>query len=290
MTYHPHRWRWLIIQAMKEWKQDNASHHAAALAYYSIFSLSPLLVILLFVISAFFGEEASRSYITSTIQYVIGPHAGTALEATLHSTSRAGTGSTATLLSAVVVLVGAIGIVGQLQYSLQAIVGRGYPLKRGWGTALKTYFISFLFVLLLGAWLVSSVIATSLVTTLNRSDTDFLPIWPAIWYAADLMVSVSTLIILFGLIMRYVPQRRLSWQPVWYGAATTAILFTLGRALITLYIGHTSTVSAYGAAGSLVALVLWVYYSSQIFLFGVELTKVLDRHHTHQRKHQVSSV
>lgn len=239
-----------LSEAWREWQRDRASHHAAALAYYSIFSLAPLVVL-----------------------------------ATSFTTPTPVTNYGALLVSGAFVIIGTISVINELQYSLRVIVGQVVSRQAGWLAVVKNYFVSFITVVVGGGWLVASFVMMATLAAYTRHLSTTRVVGRLLWPSLDAVVSFITVTVLFGFIMHSLPARRLRWQAIWQGAVVTAVLFTLGKWLISFYIGHTAALSVYSTASSLVAFILWVYYSAQIFLLGVELTKVLDRHRSHLASH-----
>jgi len=271
-------WRnaWGILkQTFLDGIDDNIPQLGAALAYYSIFSIAPLVLLAIALAGLVFGAQAGRGAVSQEIKETVGVQVSQAIESILQSASTSRTGVLATILSVIVLFFGASGAFIQLQDSLNTIwkvmprPGRGF-----WGI-LHDRFLSYAMVLGTGILIVVSLIATSaLMVVVTYFSASFSATTLDLWTALNWVVSFVVIALLFALIYKYLPDVKLRWSDVWAGAVVTALLFTLGKYLIGLYLGRSSVTSAYGAAGSLVVILLWVYYSAQILLFGAEFTRV----------------
>jgi membrane protein len=265
-----------ILAALKPaavaWVDDKAQRLGAALAYYSVFSLAPLLVLALAVAARIYGEEAARGQLEQQLQNQVGPDVAAALQSLLAHSQGPGKGVVATTLSVVALVFGASGMFAQLQDALNTIWKVESRPGRGlWGFA-RDHFIPFLIVLAAGGLLLASlVLATALEALRTYLPTPGLEVWRWVNQAAGFLF----LVLVFGLVYKVLPDVRLPWRDVWPGAVLTAVLFTVGKYLLDLYLGQASVTSGYGAAGSLVVVLLWVYYSSQILLFGAEYTRAV---------------
>jgi membrane protein len=263
---------WAILkEASTQWVADKAPRLGAALAYYTIFSLAPLLVIAIGVAGIVFGEEAAQGQIAVQVEKLVGQQGGAAIQAMVESASKPGKGVLGTVLGVAMLLFGAAGLFGQLQDALNTVWEVQPKPGRGvWGF-LRDRFLSFSMVLGVAFLLLVSLIVSSALTAIGSLLGD--------WQTAFVGLVVTTLLdlfvitTLFALIYRFLPDAIISWRDVWLGAALTAALFSLGKFLIALYLGQAGIGSGYGAAGSLAVLLIWLYYSAQIFLFGAELTK-----------------
>jgi membrane protein len=268
-----------------EWYQDKAPTLGAALAYYSVFSIAPVLVIAIAITALVFGEQA-QAKIIGEIDNTVGEGAAQAVQEIMRGAGNRRTGITATLIGIVTLLFGASGVFGQLQDSLNTI-WRVMPQARGTGFCqfIKDRFLSFTMVLGTGFLLLVSLIVTAALEAATR----FLPagntmagFWT--WQIINNLISFLVITFLFAMIFKVLPQVKLTWWDVWIGALVTALLFTLGKYAIGLYLGHAGIASSYGAAGSLVIILIWVYYSAQILLFGAEFTRVYaQRFGSHKR-------
>ena len=267
---------WLLGRdACFQWIDDNPFQMGAALAYYTLFSVAPLLLIAIAVAGSVFGREASQNQIIGAIQGLVGFQSARAIQVIIDSAGRTpDSGFLATATGMVLLLLGAAGVVGQLQDSLNAIWRVAFKTGRGLKGFVQDRLISYTMVLGVGFLLVVSLVVSALLTAVSGIVGGYLTIDAATAQSLDLIVSFALITMLFAVIYKYVPDVRMAWSDVWLGAATTSLLFAAGKFLIGFYLGHSTITSIYGAAGSLVTLLLWVYYSSLMFFFGAELTQV----------------
>jgi membrane protein len=264
----------LIKAAAKEWSEDKASRHAAALSYYTIFSLAPLLIVAIAVAGAVFGEEAARGRIVEQIGGLIGKDGASAIQTMIENANKPKEGLIAGVLGVVALLFGASGVFGQLQSSLNSIWEvEPKPGKGIWGF-LRSRFLSLSMVLVIAFLLLVSLVLSAALTALGGWLGTLIPGQEVLLRIGDLVVSVAMVSVLFAAIFKYLPDAEIRWKDVWTGSIATAVLFTLGRYLIGLYLGRSAVGSAYGAAGSLVIVLLWIYYSTQILFYGAEFTQV----------------
>ena len=267
--------RWLFEKTFIQWSEDKPFQLGAALAYYTLFSLAPLLLIAIAVAGFAFGREMAQNQIVESIAEIVGVQTARTVQALLDSAGqRPEQGFFATALGTVLLLVGAGGVVGQLQDSLNTIWGVTPKTGRGMFGFLKDRFVSYSLVLGVGFLLLVSLVISAGLTAVSRLLGGLLPGGETLAHGVDLGVSFAFITLLFALIYRFVPDVRIKWRDVWIGAAMTSFLFSAGKVLIGIYLGRSSVTSVYGAAGSLVTLLLWVYYSSLIFFFGAEFTQV----------------
>jgi membrane protein len=265
----------LLKATYQEWTNDRTSRLGAALAYYAVFSLAPVLVIVIAVASLVFGEKAARGQVAAEVELVAGPEVGRAVEEMLSHTHATGAGWWATAVSIVVLLFSATAVFAELQDGLNTIWGVKARPDRGWLNTIRTRFWSFMIVLGLALLLLLALAAATAVTAVNTFLGPSLPAGTAfLWRLLDLAITLGLLTLLFAMIYKVLPDVKIAWRDVWVGAVITAVLFTAGTYLIGLYLGWSSVASAYGAAGSPMVLLLWVYYSSQVLLFGAEFTQV----------------
>jgi membrane protein len=257
--------------------EDNALRLSAALAYYSIFSLAPLLIIIISVAGLIFGEAAARGRIADQMRELAGQKAAEAIQALVAGTSRKSTSLSATILGLAVLLFGASGAFGELKSALNTIWGVQIKPGRAMFTMMRERFISFTMVLVVGFLLVVSLLVSAALAAFDDSLQKLMALPSIVWQGADIVVSVVVMTLLFAMIFKVLPNVILRWRDVWTGAACTAVLFTIGKFLIGLYLGTSGVTSYYGAAGSAVIILLWVYYSACILFFGAELTKVYVR-------------
>jgi membrane protein len=261
-------------EAVKAWNDDYAPSMGAALAYYTLFSLAPLLLIVIALAGMVFGEEAARGEIYAQISSLIGPEGAQAIEDLVRNADRPGAGAIAMIAGTAALFLGATGVFGELQNSLDRI-WRAPARKQasGWLKLVRTRLLSFSMVLAVAFVLMVSLVTSAVLAALGE------------WWGIDFVASFVVTTLMFALIYKIIPRVRIAWRDVWVGAAVTAALFALGKFLIGLYLGRAGVASTFGAAGSLVALMVWVYYSAQIFLLGAEFTKLQSERAAQQRAH-----
>lgn len=271
------RWRRLIQSTFVAWSDHEASTQSAALAFYTIFSLAPLLVVAISLAGMVFGRAAVRGEILAQFQDWMGHDAASLVQEILSSAARPQVNRLAGLVGIATLLFGASGVFVQLQQSLNRIWEVAPKPGAAISTLLRKRVLSFAAVLAIGfLLLVSLLISAALSAVGDFLEKRFqLPVTRLHW--ANILVSFLIVTLLFGLIYRVLPDVRLAWRDVLLGALVTSALFGAGKTLIGLYLGHTGAASAYGAAGSLVVLTSWVYYSALIFLLGAEFTHVYTR-------------
>jgi len=268
----------LIRQTIDEWQQDEAPRMGASLAYYSLFSLAPLLVIVIFIIG-FVYQGDTVGHIQRQIQSLVGADGAKTIAAAIHNAGTLGHGIVATIVSFVVLSLGATGVFSELHTSMNKIWKvrrRQYGFILG---VLKDKFASFTMVLGIAFLLLVSMIVSAVLSAVTAYFSYLLPGADFLWHIADLVVSFGVVTLLFAMLFRYVPDERVTWRDVWIGAAATALLFDIGKLLIGFYIGKTSVGSMFGAAGSVVVILAWVYYSSQLVFLGAEFTHVYAKRH-----------
>ena len=267
-------WWVLVKDAASAWIDDYAPSMGAALSYYTVFSLAPMLLIVIAVAGLVFGQDAARGALFVQIAGLMGPEAAKAIEGVLASVSKPAEGALATVIGIVVLLVGATSVFGELQDALDRIWRAPARKEGGWWSLLRARFLSFGMILGIAFLLMVSLVVGTAVSALGKWWGPIFGGWEvfaqALTFAFDLIVTTVG----FALIYKVMPRVRVEWHDVWIGAAATAVLFALGRFLIGLYIGKSGIASGFGAAGSLVVVFVWVYYSAQIFLMGAEFTWV----------------
>jgi membrane protein len=258
------------------WNEDRPFELAAALAYYTIFSMAPILVIAISVAGFVFGREAAQEQVIRTLSDFVGQDGGLAIQTMINNATKQQTSDSifAMLIGVALLLFGAGGVIGQLQSSLNMIWGIEPKPDRGWLGFVKARFISYAMILGVGFLLLVSLIVSAMLTAFDNFLESTLPGAGIVLQIIHFIVSLGLIAFMFAAIYRFVPDARISWKDVAVGALMTAVLFNVGKFLIGLYLGRSSVSSVYGAAGSLVTLLLWVYYSSLIFFFGAELTQV----------------
>jgi membrane protein len=269
----------LLTDTFTEWNEDKPFQLAAALSYYTLFSLAPLLIIAIAVAGLVFGHEATQQQIVGTLQGLVGPQGAQAIQALIQNASKPSSGILATILGLVTLLLGAGGVVGQLQDSLNTIWGVAPKPGLGLMGLVRARFFSFGLVLGIGFLLLVSLVASAALSGFLHFVAGASAGKSFVWHGVEFLVSFGLTTLLFALIYKVLPDVHMAWKDVGIGAAMTALLFTLGKFLIGLYLGHSGVSSAYGAAGSLIVVLLWVYYSALIFFFGAEFTQVYANTH-----------
>lgn len=264
----------LFPEAFQHWQKDKVSRLAAALAYYTVFSIAPLLIIAIAIAGAVFGQTAAEGQLMSQLEGLLGQEAIGVIEIALKNASQPGTGSVASLISIGVLLMGASGVFAQLQDALNTVWHVQPKPGRGIGGFIRKRLLSFCMVLAIGFLLLLSLIIGTVISALSRYNTDFLPGSAFLWSNIDFFVSLGLMILMFALMYKYVPDVKIGWKDVLVGATMTALLFSFGKFLLEWYLSQNSAASAYGAAGSLIVFLAWIYYSAQIVLFGAEFTQV----------------
>jgi membrane protein len=260
--------------SFQKWYDDSPFQLAAALAYYTLFSLAPLLIILIGMVGLFFGSSAAESYIVGGISELVSPQSAIAIQEIIRNANKEGRGLIATVVGLVLLLFGAGGVVGQLQYSLNSIWDVAAKPDRGWWSIIRARFLSYAMLVGIGFLLLVSLVVSAMLSAMTKYLGEFLPGTAFLWHGADIFISFAFVTVLFAMIYKVLPDVRIALKDVWIGAAFTSLLFTLGKFLIGLYLGQASIAATYGAAGSLVTVLLWVYYSALIFFFGAEITEV----------------
>jgi membrane protein len=268
----------LLKDTIGDWLDDRAMSLAASLAFYTVLSLAPLLIVAVSVAGLVFGEAAARGEITQQLRGMLGQEAGAAIEGILAHAKEPHANVLGTVIGLVVLLFGASGVFSELQDSLNAIWQVKLKPGRGVINLVRARFFSFAMVLGVAFLLLVSFLLSAALNIVGTLLGKGMPGGVQLWIGINFVISFGIVTLLFALIFKVVPDARIGWRDVWYGAAFTALLFTVGKSLISLYLGRAGVGSPYGAAGSLVVLVVWVYYSAQILFLGAEFTQVYARH------------
>ena len=265
----------ILQKTASDWMEDQAPSLGAALAYYTVFSLAPLLIIAIAIAGLVFGQEAAQGQIFEQLQALIGEESGKAMQDMVQSANaKPATGVVATLIGVATLLFGASGVFGQLQTSLNTIWEVQPKPGRGILGILRHRVLSFGFILVIGFLLLVSLLLTAGIALLAQWFGGMFPGMEAVAQVSEFCSVVGADHLLFAMIFKFLPDAKIAWHDVWIGAFITAVLFTVGKFALALYLGKTGVGSSYGAAGSLIVLLLWVYYSSQILFFGAEFTQV----------------
>ncbi|MEJ8835367.1 YihY/virulence factor BrkB family protein [Ramlibacter sp. AN1133] len=265
----------LFVKAAKAWSDDYAPSMGAAISYYTVFSLAPLLVIVIAVAGAVFGREAVQGQITAQLQGLIGPDGASLVQSLVAAASDKDKGLVASLISTVILMVGATTVFAELQSALDRI-WHVPPAQQPQGivATLRARLLSFGLILGMVFLLMVSLAVSAAVAALGALTSDLMPGSELLLQVLNFAVSLSVATVLFAMIYKLMPSTRIAWRDVWVGAFATAVLFEAGKFLIGLYIGKSSMTETFAAAGSLVILIAWVYYAAQVFLLGAEFTKV----------------
>jgi membrane protein len=267
----------LIKETAKDWSDDDAATLAAGLAYYALLSLAPLLVISISVAGWFLGPEAAKGQVAGELGAIVGREAAQGIESVVANANAPTRSLIGTIVGIVSLFIGASGVFGQLQTSLNRIWEVKPKPNRGILGQVKDRFFSFTMVLGVAFLLLISLILSSVLSSLGNVFADTLPGGATLWQMVNFAFSFAVITVLFALMYKVIPDAKIAWRDVWWGAAFTALLFTIGKQLLGIYLGKAAVGSAYGAAGSIVALVVWVYYAAQILFVGAEFTQVQAR-------------
>jgi len=269
----------LLKETVREWREDGATRLAAALAYYTTFSLAPLLVLVIAIAGLVGGHEAAQNQTMAQVEDLLGSDGREFVQGMIESaSSRPATGLLATVIGVVTLLFGALGVFGELQNSLNTIWEVKPKPAKGFLDGLKRFvlkrLLSFTMVLGIGFLLLASLVVSAAVSALAEYIGTRWPLADFWLELINFLVSFAVITLLFGMIFKFLPEIDIAWKDVWLGAAVTSVLFSLGKFLIGLYLGRSEVGNTFGAAGSLAILLIWVYYSAQILFFGAEFTQV----------------
>lgn len=266
------------VEIFSLWNHANASAMGAGIAFYTIFAIAPLFMLVLALAGALFGPEAAHRELFGQIKGLVGDNGATAIQSILTAADKPKTSLWATVIGLMALFIGASTVFIQLQQSLNAI----------WNVRLKSNSIrsfirhrllSFAALLGIGFLLLVSLIVSAALEAAGKWIGGAIPAHEAIWNILDLVISLGIITLLFAMIFKFLPDVRIAWRDVWVGSFVTALFFTIGKYLLGAYLGRSSLSSAYGAAGSFVVVLLWVYYSAQILLFGAASTCIYAKHH-----------
>jgi membrane protein len=268
----------LLKQTYAGWKADKASRLAAALAYYTIFSLAPMLVIVIAVAGLIWQRDAVQGAVMNQIGGLVGAQGAEFVSGLLEGAGNTKEGIAATIVGIITLLFGALGVFNALHDSLNAIWGVKEEETKGiWNSIKKVIvnrFLSFTMILGIGFMLLVSLVISTGISALGTWIGGLFPFHEFILQTINLVISLGVVTVFFALIFKVLPDANVAWRDVWIGAFVTAVLFSIGKTLIGLYLGSSAVASSFGAAGSLVLLLLWIYYSAQILFFGAEFTQV----------------
>ena len=270
----------LFRQAFAGWNDHNAPRLGASLSYYTLFSMAPLLIIAIGVAGLVFGEKAAQGQIQAELAGLIGEQSAKAIEGVVEASRQGKAGILASVIAFFTLLLGATGVFVELKSALNDVWGVKPPPSAGgvWGYV-RTRLVSLAMVMAVGFLLMVSLVASAALAAVQGLLAGWMPGWDKLLWALNTVVSFGVITVLFALLLKYLPDTAIAWKDVWLGAVLTALLFNIGKTLIGLYLGKSSVASVYGAAGSLVVVIVWVYYAAQIFFFGAELTQAFAHRH-----------
>ncbi|WP_077035646.1 YihY/virulence factor BrkB family protein [Pelomonas sp. KK5] len=270
----------LARQAVEAWIDDHAASRGAALAYYTLFSMAPLLLIVTSVAGLMFDARSAREEIVDQLRGVIGESGAAAVKQLLDSAAWPPHGGVlASVIGLVLLLVGATSVFAELQATLDLIWRSPHPVppsprQKAWWLLLRTRLMSFGLILGVGFLLIVSLVFSAAFAALEKTWAPWFGEWQLWATLANVTLSFSSMTVLFAMIYKLMPTTKVAWRDVWLGALVTSMLFSVGPSLTGLYIGHSAVAQQFGAAGSMVVLLIWIYYSAQIFLLGAEFTWV----------------
>jgi len=277
LTTTPKHWarmlKVVLVESLTSWIDHRAASKGAALAFYTLFSITPILVLAIAVAGYFFGAEAAQGEIVAQVEELTGPNGAQAIQALLAGARDPVSGLAATLVASVLLLLGATSVFAELKGSLDELWGIEKPCSSSFGVLLRTRLLSFGLVLVLAFLLLVSLVVSAGLAMLERHAHGMLGSSAVFLATLSSIISFGVIACMFAVIYKTLPEAPLSWRDVWIGAAFTAGMFSLGKFVIGLYLGNSGVASSFGAAGSLIALLLWVYYSAQIFFLGAEFTR-----------------
>lgn len=266
----------LTTATFNEWWEDDAPRLGASLAYYAVFSVAPLLIIVVAVVGFFYrGDTVGQ--IESQLAMLVGREAAEPMAELIKNSTGFGEGTVATAIGLLTLFIGATGVFSELRAAMNKIWGIQPKQYIGVMDMISDRFFSFAMVLSIAFLLLVSMAASALLSATTAYFSFLIPGFDYVWHLLDIVVSLSLVILLFAMLFRYVPDKRIPWKDVWVGAAVTAVLFVIGKILIGWYLGQGSFASTFGAAGSLMVFLAWVYYTSQIVFLGAEFTQVYSR-------------
>jgi membrane protein len=264
----------LIKQTFTEWSNDKAPRLGAALSYYTIFALAPLLLVVIAVAGLVFGREAAQGQLLAQISGIVGTDAGQAIQSMIAKAGARGGGVLATLVGIVTLGVGATGVVIELQDALNTVWKVVAKPGRGIKGLIRDRLLSVAVVIGFGFLLIVSLVASAGLAAAGNIVHGWVPGWVVVGYLLNYGLSIGVIGVMLAMMFKFLPDVKMAWRDVWVGAAATSVLFHLGKYLIGLYVGRASVASSFGAAGSLAILLVWIYYTSQLILLGAEFTRV----------------
>jgi len=270
-------------EIVAEWQADDAVSMGAALAYYAIFSMAPLLILVIAIAGLVLGQKAAEGELVGQIGGMVGQAGAQTIQEMIARVSSPKAGVVASVVSVVTITLGATGVFGQLQHALNRIWGAQPPKRSGLMAQVRKRAVAFGMILGIGFLLLASLALSAALAAVHGLLAEHLPVLARTLPTLNFLLSFALITALFALVYKVLPEVDMRWRDIWPGAAVTALLFTIGKTLIGLYLGRAGATSMYGAAGSFVLLLLWVYYSSQILFIGAEFTEVYSRRYGSRR-------
>jgi membrane protein len=271
----------LIKDTLKEWQEDKGARLAAALAYYTTFSIAPMLVLVIAIAGLLGGRDAAHGLVMAQVEDLTGVDGREFVQSMIETAAEPSTGAAASMIGAVVLVVGALGVFNEMQNALNTIWDvEPKPIKKWEGRILRFLskrLLSFSLLIGIGFLLLVSLVVSAGLSALNEYFRDIPVLSEIVIQALNVVTSLVLIALLFALVFKYVPDVEITWSNVWLGSVITAVLFMVGKTLIGLYLGRSNVGSTFGAAGSLVLIMVWVYYSSQILFLGAEFTQVYSK-------------
>jgi membrane protein len=269
----------LLKRAYASWKTHEGAKMGASLAYYAVLSLAPLVIIVIAIAGLVFGRDAARQGLITQVQALVGPDGASMINTMTASAQKPSSGILGTVIGLATLLFGASGVFSELRDSLNKIWEVKSTPGSGVWAMIRERFLTFGMVLGIGFLLLVSLLLSAALAAFGELFGNSLPLPAFVLEGANMLISILVITLLFAAIYRFLPVERLPWSDLWIGSFGTALLFVLGKFLLGLYLGHASVGSAYGAAGSLIVLLVWIYYTAQLFFFGAEFTRAYSQNH-----------
>jgi membrane protein len=269
----------LVKETFSEWSNDKAPRLGAALSYYTIFSLAPLLLVVIAVAGLAFGRQAAQGQLLGQLSGVVGPDAARSIQTMIAKAGLHGHGVWATIVGVLTLGLGATGVVLELQDALNTVWKVAPKPGRGIKGIIRDRLLSVAVVLGFGFLLIVSLVASAALEGLQKLVHDIIPGWVVLGYVLNYGVAIGVIGLMLALIFKLLPDVKMAWSDVWIGALVTSVLFHIGKLAIGLYVGRASVASTFGAAGSLAVLLVWIYYTTQLILLGAEFTRVYANHY-----------
>lgn len=276
----------LVMETIKEWQEDGAARLAAALSYYTTFSLAPLLVVVIAIAGMIGGRDAAQSLVMDQVEDLTGVEGREFVVSMIENASSSSAGVVASIIGTVTLLIAALGTFNELQKALNRIWDVEPKPIEGWGNRVKDFIfkrlLSFSLLLGIGFLLLVALVVSAGLSAINEYLSTIPLLSNLVLQILNLLISLGLITLLFALIFKFIPDIEIGWRSVWLGAFITAVLFTVGKQLIGLYLGRSDIGNTFGAAGSLALIMIWVYYSSQILFLGAEFTQVYAKRYGNQ--------